>query len=185
MSKSLEALKKIWHYAIQEHNNLFINDVFDNCYMPIKQDLELLGSLQQIWNNQEFCKGIPLSADGLNSLFNYNLDMFNKNLELDKKVLDLEKENQELKDTGILQLLTNNAKYQNDNQVLQQTNEKLKKAICTIQDDLIDKKDKRHNELVGYLPKVEGLIAKVENETDIPQALLDISEKYNYPIIML
>ena len=106
MSKSLEALKKIWHYAIQEHNNLFINDVFDNCYMPIKQDLELLGSLQQIWNNQEFCKGIPLSADGLNSLFNYNLDMFNKNLELDKKVLDLEKENQELKDTGILQLLT-------------------------------------------------------------------------------
>ena len=89
MSKSLEALKKIWHYAIQEHNNLFINDVFDNCYMPIKQDLELLGSLKQIWNNQEFCKGIPLSADGLNSLFNYNLDMFNKNLELDKKVLDL------------------------------------------------------------------------------------------------
>ena len=138
MSKSLEALKKIWHYAIQEHNNLFINDVFDNCYMPIKQDLELLGSLKQIWNNQEFCKGIPLSADGLNSLFNYNLDMFNKNLELDKKVLDLEKENQELKTTLLEYKAQENLYWTiaTNNANLREENEKLKKAVEILKDKL-------------------------------------------------
>ena len=62
---------------------------------------------------------------------------------------------------------------------------KLKEAICAVQDDLIDKKEKTHNEIVGYLPKVEALIAKVDNIKDIPQELLDLSEKYNYPIIMM
>jgi hypothetical protein len=46
-------------------------------------------------------------------------------------------------------------------------------------------KPDRHNELVGFLPKVEALIAKVDNVKDIPQDVLDISEKYNYPIIMM
>ena len=63
--------------------------------------------------------------------------------------------------------------------------EKLKKVISSLQDKLIDKKEKTHNELIGYLPKIEGLIAKVDNEKDIPQELLSLSEKYNYPIIMI
>ena len=61
----------------------------------------------------------------------------------------------------------------------------LKKAILAAQDNLMFEKPDRHNELVGFLPKVEALIAKVDNVKDIPQDVLDISEKYNYPIIMM
>jgi hypothetical protein len=45
---------------------------------------------------EEWCQGIPLSADSLKSLFNYNEELFEENLALDKKALELEKENQEL-----------------------------------------------------------------------------------------
>ena len=62
---------------------------------------------------------------------------------------------------------------------------KLKKAITATQNALIDKREEEHNEIIGYLPKIEGLIAKVDNEKDIPQEILDLSEKYNYPIIMI
>lgn len=58
-----------------------------------KENLEL----KQIWDKEEWCKGIPLSAESLKSLFNYNEELFNKNLALDKKKMELEKENQELK----------------------------------------------------------------------------------------
>lgn len=66
-------------------------------YVDVLEQLERLEQIKQVWNSEEWCQGIPCNADGLKSLFNYNLDLFNKNLTLDKRVLDLEKENQELK----------------------------------------------------------------------------------------
>lgn len=89
MSKSLEALDKLCDLATPDDDCL--NYVI-GLTMSIKQDLDLLNELKQRWNEEEWCKGVPLSASGLNSMFNYNLDLFNKNLELDKKNLDLEEE---------------------------------------------------------------------------------------------
>lgn len=61
-------------------------------YEDVLEQLERLEQIDQVWNSEEWCQGVPYNADGLKSLFNYNLDLFNKNLELDKKNLDLEKE---------------------------------------------------------------------------------------------
>lgn len=50
------------------------------------QDLELLEALKQRWQQEEWCQGIELSAESLNSLFKYNKELFDRNLELDKKL---------------------------------------------------------------------------------------------------
>lgn len=84
-----------------------------NAFHKVLEEKDLL---EQVWDKEEWCKGIPLSADSLKSLFNYNEELFNKNLELDKEnlilkqsvkdtydtsqeiIVDLKNENQELKE---------------------------------------------------------------------------------------
>lgn len=65
-----------------------------NAFHKVLEEKDLL---EQVWNKEEWCKGIPLSAESLKSLFNYNKELFEENLALDKKKLELEKENQILK----------------------------------------------------------------------------------------
>ena len=83
-------------------SNGYNNDLLTNEWVKkseiMRQDLKLFKELKQVWTKEEWCQGVPLSADSLKSLFNYNEELFNKNLELDKKVIELEKENQELKE---------------------------------------------------------------------------------------
>ena len=58
-------------------------------------------------------------------------------------------------------------------------------AIEKFQDSLIDKEENRHNEIVGYVPKIEGVIAKANGLDEVPKELLDFAKKNNYPIILI
>lgn len=65
------------------------------------------------------------------------------------------------------------------------TGKQLKEAIEKYQDSLIDKKEEHHNEIVGYVPKIQGIIAKANSLSEIPQNLLDFAYKNNYPVILI
>lgn len=65
------------------------------------------------------------------------------------------------------------------------TGKQLMEAIEKFQDSLIDKEEKRHNEIVGYVPKIEGVIAKANGLDEVPKELLDFAKKNNYPIILI
>ena len=62
----------------------------------LKKENQEYQELKEVWEKEEWCKGIPLNASGLKSLFNYNEKLFEENLALDKKKLELEYENREL-----------------------------------------------------------------------------------------
>lgn len=61
----------------------------------------------------------------------------------------------------------------------------IKKAIANYQNGLIDKKEKEHNEIVGYVPKIQGVIAKAKSLDDVPVELLDFADKYNLPVVLI
>ncbi len=63
--------------------------------------------------------------------------------------------------------------------------EELKKAINKYQDDLIDKEEKNHNEIVGYTPKIQAVIAKENSLDNVPDELLNFAEENNLPIILI
>ena len=65
------------------------------------------------------------------------------------------------------------------------TGKQIKEAINKYQDDLINKEEKTHNEIVGYVPKIEGIIGKAKSLSEIPKELLDFAHKNNYPIILI
>ena len=68
-----------------------LKNVYKKEYDVIKQDLELLNKLQQVWHNEEWCEGVSFDHISLKNLFNYNEQLFEDNLALDKKNLELEK----------------------------------------------------------------------------------------------
>ncbi|MCD8024355.1 MAG: HD domain-containing protein [Candidatus Gastranaerophilales bacterium] len=61
----------------------------------------------------------------------------------------------------------------------------LKKAISDYQDKLIDKKELVHNEIVGYTPKIQAVVAKAKNLNEVPKELLDFSHENNLPIVLI
>ena len=137
MSKSLEALEELKNHLIKPINarSDFTEWVIE-IYNTIKQDLNCLEELKQVWNKEEWCKGIPLSVDSLKSLFNYNKELFEENLKLDKENLILK---QSVKDT-----------YDTSQEIiadLKEKNQKLEKALdkackkldwdCPVSQDLI------------------------------------------------
>lgn len=65
------------------------------------------------------------------------------------------------------------------------TGKQIKDAIAKYQDSLIDKEEKNHNEIVGYVPKIQGIIAKSKSLDDIPEELLEFAHKSDYPIILI
>lgn len=65
------------------------------------------------------------------------------------------------------------------------TGKQLIGAINKYQDDLIDKKESHHNEIVGYTPKIHALIAKEANLASVPDELLKFAHENNLPIILM
>ena len=59
------------------------------------------------------------------------------------------------------------------------------KAIKDYQDSLFSLTNKEHNEIVGFAPEVQGVIAKAKNVNKLPDKLLDFAYANNYPIIMM
>lgn len=65
------------------------------------------------------------------------------------------------------------------------TGKELSEAIKTYQDSLIDKSEERHNEIVGYIPKIQAVIAKAESLDKVPDDLLKFAYENNYPVILI
>lgn len=65
------------------------------------------------------------------------------------------------------------------------TGKQIKEAVEKYQDELIDKKEEYHNEIVGYVPKIQGIIAKAKGLDEVPKELLDFAKKNDYPIILI
>lgn len=65
------------------------------------------------------------------------------------------------------------------------TGENLKTAIKSYQDDLIDKQENQHNEIVGYTPKIQAVIAKENSLENVPEELLKFAEENNLPVILI
>ena len=61
----------------------------------------------------------------------------------------------------------------------------IRKAIFDYQKGLINIKEKTHNEIVGYLPKIQGVVAKAKNLDEVPDDLLKFANENNYPIILM
>ena len=59
------------------------------------------------------------------------------------------------------------------------------KAIKEYQDGLIDKQEKKHNEIIGYIPKIHAVIAKGKSINALPEGLLNFAYENNYPIILI
>ena len=58
-------------------------------------------------------------------------------------------------------------------------------AIKYYQDSLIDKTESKHNEIVGYIPKIHGLVAKAKNISFVPDDLLKFAHENDLPIILI
>ncbi len=64
--------------------------------------------------------------------------------------------------------------------------EKLIAALKKYQDnDVLTNMSDFHNEIVGYAPKIKGVIAKENELKDVPKELLDFAQKNNLPIVLI
>ena len=63
--------------------------------------------------------------------------------------------------------------------------ELLAKALKNCQDSFLDDSYARHNEVVGYAPKIQGVVAKVKTLKEVPSELLDFAYKYDLPILLI
>ena len=61
----------------------------------------------------------------------------------------------------------------------------LKTALKKLQDDLIDKDEIFHNEIVCYTPKITAVIAKVKTFDEIPDDVLRFADENSLPILLL
>ena len=59
------------------------------------------------------------------------------------------------------------------------------KAIKEYQDGLIDKQEKKHNEIISYVPKIQAVIAKEKSINALPEGLLNFAYENNYSIILI
>lgn len=63
--------------------------------------------------------------------------------------------------------------------------EKLREAIFKFQEDLVDKSEKQHNEIVGYTPKIHAVIAKSKNLESVPDELLKFAHENDLPVVLI
>ena len=61
----------------------------------------------------------------------------------------------------------------------------IRKAISDYQNSLIDKKDRNHNEIVGYTPKLQAVIAFEDSLDNVPDDLLKFADENKLPVILL
>ena len=62
---------------------------------------------------------------------------------------------------------------------------KLYSAIKEFQNSLIDKEGYCHNEIVGYTPKINAVVAKANKFEELPNELLKFANENNLPIILI
>ena len=65
------------------------------------------------------------------------------------------------------------------------TGEDIKQAIIKFQDSLIDKKEQNHNEIVGYVPKLQAVVAKEKSLSSIPDEILEFAKENNLPVVLI
>ena len=65
------------------------------------------------------------------------------------------------------------------------TGEDIKQAIIKFQDSLIDKKEQNHNEIVGYVPKLQAVVAKERSLSSIPDEILEFAKENNLPVVLI
>ena len=61
----------------------------------------------------------------------------------------------------------------------------LKEAIIKFQKSLTNKEIEFNNEIVGYAPKIKGVIAKEKSLENVPVELLDYAKENNLPVILI
>ncbi len=61
----------------------------------------------------------------------------------------------------------------------------IKKAFEEYQDSLIDKKEEIHNEIVGYVPKIQAVIAKAKSLKEVPDELLKFADENKLPVVLI
>lgn len=61
----------------------------------------------------------------------------------------------------------------------------IKEAISKYQERLIDKNEIFHNEIVGYAPKIRGVIAKARNLSEVPNELLAFAKENDLPVVLI
>lgn len=61
----------------------------------------------------------------------------------------------------------------------------IKDAVAKFQDGLIDKKEITHNEIVGYAPKIQGVVAKAKALSEVPLELLEFARENNLPVVLI
>lgn len=171
MNKYQEALDRIsTNFGECEVGSRYYDLELDKDIQTIEQDLELLEGLEQRWNKEEWCKGVPFSVDGLNSLFNYNLDLFNKNLELAEKLLNLEQKNEILM-KAIESDVSNGELFKSFCNILSIQNKKLKNVICNLKRYIYFDFDDKSQEI--------NLFWQNEDATDLGTMEVEDKEEYN------
>ncbi len=63
--------------------------------------------------------------------------------------------------------------------------EDLINALKTLNDEFYDYNGSLHNELLLYLPKIEGVISKSDDLSQLPQELLDFASENSLPIVLI
>ena len=146
------------------------------------------------WNQGSGAK--KSQEDAIHQMFNYNerrelaLKKILGNLGIDKEELKKEDVANFYKmlapKTSILQF-SDSKDYLIGNKKIK--GKKIKEAIYKYQKQLIvtDKFDSHYinNEVVGYAPKIKGVIAKEKSLKDVPKELLDFADKNNLPIVLI
>lgn len=63
--------------------------------------------------------------------------------------------------------------------------EALANAINDVNNEIIDLRGLNHNELILYLPRIEGVVSKAESLEEIPEELLEFANANNLPVVLI
>ena len=132
--------------------------------------------------------------DVLELIFGYSKDArinfrehFLKNLGFETDEISNEEYGRFYKDNLVLRTsikqIPDNKTFQLGNKLFKGS--EIKKAIIEYQNSLIDKTQTKHNEIIGFAPKINAVIAKEKDIKDVPSELLSFAKKDNLPVILI
>ena len=58
-------------------------------------------------------------------------------------------------------------------------------AICAVQNELIDETHKEHNEILGYIPEIVGVISKSSSIEEVPADVLEFAYENDLPVVLI
>lgn len=169
----LELIEALYNNTLEEMKT--IKDDDRKLYLKFKELEKENQELKQVWNKEEWCQGIPLSAESLKSLFNYNEELFKKNLELDKENLILKQSVKDTFDTSqeIIADLKKELEQEKWNGIeYWEEFKKFKKAIEILKDNLISVRQGVYNDETFYLNCEFKTIEITKQEYDLLKEVL-------------